>query len=433
MQNFAEVISEVNRNINWNGDIPEPTKGMNDEFDEIQTKILKVESALADHLRSVMNEFGIHRSKIRFYHGKTRYAIEVPTNTFKNSIPKEFSFDSRVKGFSRYTTERTKELVIELEDYESQKKDILVGFCTFIFEYMASERSLFDSFASILSEIDVLICLKELSFDSSVNMCRPTISNRGPNEKSYTKFKDSTLFQLALHNSSFVPNDIIMGGEDPSLLLLTGANMGGKSTIMRQVCINTILGQIGCYVAAEEAEFTLVDRIFTRIGANDKLEMGKSTFFVEMEDMHLMAQYGTEDSLCIVDELGRGTDAIEGTAIASSFMEMLSKQACRCIFTTHFHMLFRFAREDTNIDYYKMKVYLDEFGDIHFLYKLERGVTESSFGVKVAKIAGIKQDILENANDMSLKFDKGMIGVFEETDTLWRSICKEMDIQIAGC
>jgi DNA mismatch repair ATPase MutS len=96
-------------------------------------------------------------------------------------------------------------------------------------------------------------------------------------------------------------------------------------------------------------------------------------------------------------------------------------------------MLFRFAREDTNIDYYKMKVYLDEFGDIHFLYKLERGVTESSFGVKVAKIAGIKQDILENANDMSLKFDKGMIGVFEETDTLWRSICKEMDIQIAGC
>lgn len=433
LQNFEEVISEVNRHINWNGGIPEPTKGINPDFDSIEEKINNVENSLAQELRRVMDDNNIARGDIRFFHGKTRYAIEVPTNTFKGkSIPKGYQFDSRVKGMSRYTTDKTKELVIELEDFESQKKDILVGFCTFIFEYIASERGLFDSVASILSEIDVLICLKDISFGTPVNMCRPHIVNRKPGQKSYSKFKDSTLFQLALHNSSFVPNDINMGGEDPSLLLLTGANMGGKSTIMRQVSINTILGQIGCYVAAEEAEFTLVDRIFTRIGANDKLELGKSTFFVEMEDMHLMSQYGTDDSLCIVDELGRGTDAIEGTAIASSFMEMLSKMSCRCIFATHFHMLFRFAREDPNIDYYKMKVYLDEFGDISFLYKLERGVTESSFGVKVAKIAGIKQDILTNAENMSLKFDKGMIGVFQETNTLWKNICSEFDIVVTG-
>jgi DNA mismatch repair protein MSH6 len=237
---------------------------------------------------------------------------------------------------------------------------------------------------------------------------------------------------MALHNSSFVPNDVSIGGQDPSLLLLTGANMGGKSTIMRQVCINTILGQIGCYCAAEEAEFTLVDRIFTRIGANDKLELGKSTFYVEMEDMHLMSKYGTEDSLCIVDELGRGTDALEGTAIASSFMEMLSNLRSRTIFTSHFHMLFRFARDDPNIDYYKMKIYLDEYGDINFLYKLERGVTESSFGIQVAKIAGIKDDILTNAEAMSLKFDRGMVGVFEETDKLWKNIVEEFNIDLTS-
>ena len=155
-------------------------------------------------------------------------------------------------------------------------------------------------------------------------MCRPKIAQRREGQNSLTKFKNSTLYQLSIQKSNFIPNDVAIGGEAESFLLLTGANMGGKSTLMRQICINTILGQIGCYVAAEAAEFTIVDRIFTRIGINDRLVLAKSSFFIEMEDMNLMSQYATEDSLCVVDELGRGTDALQGTAIASSFMEMLS-------------------------------------------------------------------------------------------------------------
>lgn len=154
-------------------------------------------------------------------------------------------------------------------------------------------------------------------------------------------------------------------------------------------------------MAAEEAEFTLVDRIFTRIGINDRLALAKSSFFIEMEDMNLMAQYATEDSLCVVDELGRGTDALQGTAIASSFMEVLSQLKCRCVFVTHFHHLFLFARNDPNISYNKVDVILDENGDIVFTYKLVPGVTESSFGISVAKIAGLSPDILSNAEKMS--------------------------------
>ena len=133
-----------------------------------------------------------------------------------------------------------------------------------------------------------------------------------------------------------------------------------------------------------------------------------------------MVQYATEDSLCVVDELGRGTDALQGTAIASSFMEVLSELKCRCVFVTHFHHLFLFARNDPNISYNKVDVILDEYGDIVFTYKLVQGVTESSFGIQVAKIAGLSPEILHKAEEMSFNYERGMQGVYDETDRVYK-------------
>jgi DNA mismatch repair ATPase MutS len=153
-----------------------------------------VQSKLAEELIVVAEDLNIPRHKIRFFHGKSRYAIEFPTKMIKGKPPSNLIFDSRAKGMSRYTTDVTKNLVKALEGYENDMKNILFGFCEFIFEYLGGERRLFDSFASILSEIDVLICLKEISFETSVNMCRPKLSLRQPDEKAKMIFKDSTLF-----------------------------------------------------------------------------------------------------------------------------------------------------------------------------------------------------------------------------------------------
>lgn len=175
--------------------------------------------------------------------------------------------------------------------------------------------------------------------------------------------------------------------------------MGGKSTLLRQTAIAVILAQIGCYVPAAKCELTLVDRIFTRIGASDRILEGKSTFYVEMEETNVICQYATTHSLAIVDELGRGTSTFDGYAIARAVMHYLvDKTNCRTLFSTHYHMLIDEFKAAKGVENYHMAFKQSENNDtIVFLHKFIKGDCQKSFGLNVAKLAGLPEKVIASA------------------------------------
>ena len=178
--------------------------------------------------------------------------------------------------------------------------------------------------------------------------------------------------------------------------------MGGKSTILRQVCIASIIAQIGCFVPAKKCVMTLVDRIFTRIGANDKLLEGKSTFLIEMEETKNILENATKNSLIIMDELGRGTSTKDGQIIAKTVLYQLEHKAkARCLFTTHYHDIIEWCKKEPYIRLSFMEAKVDEKSkDIQFKYKFVDGVCPDSSGIEVAKLAGLPQKVINIAVDV---------------------------------
>ena len=179
--------------------------------------------------------------------------------------------------------------------------------------------------------------------------------------------------------------------------------MGGKSTLLRQVCITAIIAQIGCYVPAKECEMTLVDRIFTRIGASDKLFEGKSTFYVEMEETKNILQNATENSLVIMDELGRGTSTNDGKIIAKTVLFIIENRIkCRTLFMFFYHDIIEWCKNQCGIDLFFMDSNVDDKSkDITFLYKFKKGICPESFGISVAKLAGLPDEIINLAREIS--------------------------------
>lgn len=196
--------------------------------------------------------------------------------------------------------------------------------------------------------------------------------------------------------SNFVANNTIIGhrrdNQVKTSILVTGPNMGGKSTILRQTCIAVIMAQMGCYVPAEKCVLSIVDRIFTRIGARDRILEGKSTFFIEMEETKTIIDHATINSLVIMDELGRGTSTNEGMVIAKSILYFITNKIhCRNLFTTHYHDLVDNCRNFKEVDLYHMDCFVDDNSQsVNFLYKFIQGICPKSYGINVARLAGIK-------------------------------------------
>lgn len=246
-------------------------------------------------------------------------------------------------------------------------------------------------------------------------MCRPeqtSISSQEDyqNVSPHLVLKGSKHPVLADINPGFLTNDIEVNpnkdGEN-SFIMLTGPNMGGKSTILRQSCQCIIMGQVGSYVPAEFASYSVIDRIFTRLGANDRLISGKSTFYVEMEETSNLINSGSKHSLAIIDELGRGTATFDGVSIASAVMKyIINNLKCRTFFATHYHTLVYESVGLYEVGYFRMDCYYyKEQERIVFLYKLVSGVCEKSFGIDVAKLAGIPKQVLITANEVADKFE----------------------------
>jgi len=241
-------------------------------------------------------------------------------------------------------------------------------------------------------------------------MCVPTIVGPDPEGHPVLELQESrhpcVAELLEQAGGTFVPNDVSVGGAQ-TCLLLTGPNMGGKSTLLRQTCVAVIMAQIGCYVPAAACTLTPVDRIFTRLGASDRIMAGQSTFFVELDETATVLHHATPTSLVILDELGRGTSTFDGTAIAHAVVERLCADdlRCRIMFATHYHSLVQECEELSYVKTGHMSYFAENDTDVTFLYKLVGGIADSH-GMNVARLAKLPEEIINEGQQQSAAFQR---------------------------
>ena len=323
------------------------------------------------------------------------YYFEV-TNSFKHLVPEYFERRQTISNAERYTSKELKELedVILSADVKrvALEYDLFLEIRKQLYECLERIKLT----ANCVAQIDAIYSLAKLALNN--NYCRPSINSEGRIE-----ILDGR-HPVVEENSDelFVPNNATMNNDADRVLIITGPNMAGKSTYMRQIALCVIMAHIGSFVPARTADICIVDKIFARIGASDSLATGQSTFMVEMTEVASILNNATENSLLIFDEIGRGTSTYDGLSIAWSVLEyVVDKTMCgaKALFATHYHELSELeGRLDGVVNY---RVAVKEYGDtIVFLRKIVRGSADKSFGIQVAKLAGLPQQVLDRAKEV---------------------------------
>ncbi|WCJ22309.1 DNA mismatch repair protein MSH6 [Euphorbia peplus] len=388
-----------------------PHEGVDMDYDSACKKVKEIESNLTKHLKEQRELLG-DRSLRYVTIGKDAYLLEVPED-LQASITRDYELRSSKKGYNRYWTPSIKKFLGELSQAESEKESALKSIFQTLIVSFCEHSDKWRNLVSATSELDVLISLGIASEFYEGRACRPAIqvcsSTEGPH-LSAKSLGHPVLRSDSLGKGEFVPNDISIGGSSgSSFLLLTGPNMGGKSTLLRQVCLAVILAQIGADVPAERFELSPVDRIFVRMGAKDHIMAGQSTFLTELSETALMLSSATRNSLVALDELGRGTSTSDGQAIAESVLEhFVHKVQCRGMFSTHYHRLAIDYNHDPKVSLCHMACQVGsregEVEEVTFLYRLTRGACPKSYGVNVARLAGLPESILLKAAAKSQEF-----------------------------
>jgi DNA mismatch repair protein MSH6 len=340
---------------------------------------------------------------------------------------------------NKYQTPVVEELVQELERaYDVQKEGKARGM-QLIFAKFDSMRHLWAAAAQATAMLDALGSLAQAS--SKAGYTRPTILDCPPDGKPYVCVVQGkhACVDTTHSGGEFIPNDLSLGETSPDgsnitsrVLLLSGPNMGGKSTLLRQTCLIAILAQIGCFVPAKECALTPIDRIFTRLGASDRILQGQSTFFVELAETASALRGATRRSLVIMDELGRGTSTFDGTAIASACVNhLVERNRCLTLFATHYHSVLDEWKDEPTVRLGHMECLVEERDpdgvdndneeveepkdhNITFLYTLGDGACPKSFGINVARLAGLPEELLANAKRISSSFEAELTGMHDE-------------------
>ena len=325
------------------------------------------------------------------------YFIEV-TNSYKSQVPEDrYIRKQTLAGAERYITPELK----EIEDKILGAKDKLIDleyklFCD-IRNKVANEVVRIQSSASVISELDILASFATVAVSN--NYVKPEILDDGTIEIINGRH---AVVEKALRNESFIPNDVRLNNNEDRFLIITGPNMAGKSTYMRQVAITSYMAQIGSFVPADSARISIVDRIFTRIGASDDLAMGESTFMVEMKELSNILENATANSLIILDEIGRGTSTYDGLAIAWATAEYVAdktKIGAKTLFATHYHELIELEGKVEGVKNYSVDV-KEKGDDVIFLRKITPGGADESYGIYVAKLAGVKKQVLQRSKEI---------------------------------
>ncbi|KAL0435966.1 UNVERIFIED_CONTAM: DNA mismatch repair protein MSH6 [Sesamum radiatum] len=345
--------------------------------------------------------------------GKDAYLLEVP-ESLSPSIPKEYELRSSKKGFYRYWTPVIKKLIGELSQAECEKESKLKSILQRLIGRFCENHNKWRQLVSTVAELDVLISLSIASEYYEGKTCRPVLSASHSDEVPFLSAKSlghPVLRSDTLAEGTFVTNDFKLGGSgNASVIVLTGPNMGGKSTLLRQVCLAVILAQIGADVPAESFALSPVDRIFVRMGAKDHIMAGHSTFLTELLETASMLSSATCNSLVALDELGRGTSTSDGQAIAASVLEHFVRTVqCRGMFSTHYHRLAVDYQKDPKVALCHMACQVGTgvvgLEEVTFLYKLTPGACPKSYGVNVARLAGLPDSVLQKATAKSQEFE----------------------------
>lgn len=393
-------------------------QGFNEEIDELKS----IMSDGAGIIASIENEqralTGIPKLKVG-YNKVFGYYIEV-TNSYKDLVPETYIRKQTLTNCERYITQELKELegrIIGAKDRSTALEYEV--FCT-VRNTIANELERLQRTAKAIAVLDVLCSLAQVAVNN--NYACPIVSNDG-----IIDIKDGRHPVVeSLLDTPFVPNDTLLDMNDNRCDVITGPNMAGKSTYMRQIALICLLAQIGSFVPAKSAKLGIVDAIFTRVGASDDLATGQSTFMVEMNEVSTILKNATANSLIILDEIGRGTSTFDGMSIARAVLEFVCKKrtlGAKSLFATHYHELTAMEGMIDGVKNYSIAV-KKRGDDITFLRRIVRGGADQSFGIEVAKLAGVPESVVKRAkvilkelenNSVKIEF-KAEDSVVEETE-----------------
>jgi DNA mismatch repair protein MutS len=365
--------------------------GYDSKLDELRSLVSSGKDWISALQKEEREKTGINTLKVGF-NKVFGYYLEV-TNSHTDKVPERYERKQTLSNSERYIIPELKEKESEVLGAEEKINDLEYKLFVEIRDEIAAEVERINKTAAVIAKIDVLLSFSYLAIENNYN--RPKINNGAE-----IKIKDGRHPVVEkMFEEQFVPNDCYLNQSDQRFIIITGPNMSGKSTYMRQVALIVLMAQIGSYVPAAEAVIGLTDRIFTRVGASDDLTTGQSTFMVEMNEVANIVNNSTEKSLIILDEVGRGTSTYDGVSIAWSVSEYLNNPeriGARTLFATHYHELTRLEDEYQGIKNYNVLVEEDSDG-VHFLHRIVPGRANDSYGIEVARLAGLPEEIIISA------------------------------------
>ncbi|CAN5262857.1 DNA mismatch repair protein MutS [soil metagenome] len=383
--------------------------GFDTELDEFRQISQSAKQIIASFEAEERSRSGINNLKIKF-NNVFGYFIEISKGNIAR-VPEDYERRQTLTNAERYTTPQLKEWeakvlgaeekIIQLESEIFQKIRVMVR----------NETQKLQSTARALATLDALSGLAETAVRR--NYTCPTLHDG--DEIEIIGGRHSIV--EAFISEDFIPNDLYLNNSTDRLLIITGPNMGGKSTILRQVGLIQILAQIGSYIPAISAKLPIIDRIWARVGASDDLASGRSTFMVEMTETASILHNATPRSLVLLDEIGRGTSTFDGLSIAWAVAEYIHnspEHSAKTLFATHYHELTELAENLPGAKNYQVLA-SEKDGDVVFLHKLKKGKASKSYGIAVAKLAGLPQKVIERAKDVLLKLEKYELAVFSES------------------
>ncbi len=376
--------------------------GVDPELDHAIDLSRNAKGWMADYESAQRRETGIGSLKVRF-NKVFGYYIEI-SRTHLHSVPGHYQRRQTLVNAERFITDELKEFESQVLEADEKRLELEQSLFGKLQQWVALHCERLQDMAD---RVAVLDCLTGLALTASRNdYCQPRL-----NEGDSIHIKDGRhpVIEHFLKHGEFVPNDMDLNHENQQVLIITGPNMAGKSTVLRQVALIVLMAQVGGFVPATEAEIGLVDRIFTRVGASDDLARGRSTFMVEMQEAANILHQATNSSLVILDEIGRGTSTFDGLSIAWAVAEHLhdfKEIGIKTLFATHYHELTDLALNRPRVKNYNVAI-KEWKNEIIFFHKLVPGGSSRSYGIQVAQLAGIPQEIISRAQEILTQLEKG--------------------------
>lgn len=403
----ASISENPPLNISDSGAIRE---GFNAELDELRNLSRDAKQTIAQFEENEKRRSGIASLRVKF-NNVFGYFIEISKSNLSR-VPADYERRQTLVNAERFTTPQLKEWERKILGAEERILEIETELFGQIRATVAQETKNLQTTARALATLDALAALSETA--SRRNFVRPVLHDGDEIE-----IKDGRHPVVeAFLNEPFVPNDLYLNNSTDRLLIITGPNMGGKSTVLRQTAIIQILAQIGSFVPARQAKLPIVDRVWTRVGASDDLASGRSTFMVEMTETAAILHNATPRSLVLLDEIGRGTSTFDGLSIAWSVAEYLhdsSEHAAKTLFATHYHELTELAERLPGAQNYQITA-SERGGEVVFLHKLERGRATKSYGIAVARLAGLPPEAIARAREVLERLERYEIDVFADVE-----------------